>query len=311
MKVGLFIPVIGAPERTPSYNRLGRVVAVIEILVAFVLVHIAFRALKQFTYLGKLEGEAHLNFTPGMVMIAFTVCWLIVTHRSFTAYGLTLARWTQNLKVGLLWGVLLVAGVGCLALLGVRHQPGVRPPTMIEGMIYGIASLAAVVLFALVLTRWQEKFLERLPAVICILSFVGLLCVPPLVGLCCGRPFGHTILTVLWLVFGAGCGEEVFFRGYIQSRVNAAFGRPFRFLGVQFGVGLLLSSVLFGFLHALNSVDYFHGQFTFAWGFGIATFCMGLLYGCLRESTGSIVAGVVTHSILDVLVIVPGLITGL
>ncbi len=61
---------------------------------------------------------------------------------------------------------------------------------------------------------------------------------------------------------------------------------------------------------ALNSVDYFQGRFTFVWGFGLAALCTGLLYGCLRESTGSILAGVVTHAVLDVLVIVPGLISG-
>jgi membrane protease YdiL (CAAX protease family) len=112
-------------------------------------------------------------------------------------------------------------------------------------------------------------------------------------------------LTVAWLVIGAGIGEEVFFRGYIQSRLNEAFGRPFRLWGVQFGAGLVVSSVLFGFVHALNSVDYFHGQFTFAWGFGVAAFGTGLIYGCLREIGGSVVPGVVTHSILDVLARVP------
>jgi len=30
--------------------------------------------------------------------------------------------------------------------------------------------------------------------------------------------------------------------------------------GVQFGVGVLVSSVLFGLLHALNSVDYFESR---------------------------------------------------
>src|SRR6266436_1317093 len=114
----------------------------------------------------------------------------------------------------------------------------------------------------------------------------------------------------LTVPFGAGCGEEIFYRGYIQSRVSESFGRPFRFLGVQFGLGLLVSSLLFGFLHALNSFDYFEGRFTFAWGFCIANIFTGLFYGCLRESTGSVWAGAVTHATLDVLVIVPGLISG-
>jgi membrane protease YdiL (CAAX protease family) len=85
------------------------------------------------------------------------------------------------------------------------------------------------------------------------------------------------------------------------------FGRPVRLWGVQFGAGLLVSSVLFGFLHTLNSVDYFHGRFTFAWGYGVAAFGVGLIYGCLREASGGVLAEAVTHSILDVLARVPTL----
>jgi len=134
--------------------------------------------------------------------------------------------------------------------------------------------------------------------------------VPLAVGLYYQRPFAHTLFTVSWLVFGVGCDEEVFHRGYIQSRLNEPFGRPLRFLGVQFGVGLLVSSLLFGFLHALNSAGYFQGRFTFAWGFAVATACLGLLYGSLRESTGSVLAWAVTHAVVDMMVQVPVLISG-
>ena len=136
------------------------------------------------------------------------------------------------------------------------------------------------------------------------------LCFPLVVALVYCRPFAHTLLTVLWLVIGAACAEELFYRGYIQSRLNESFGRPWRFMGVQFGIGLVISSLLFGFLHALNSVDYFGGRFTFAWGFGVASVFTGLLYGCLREATGSVVAPIVTHAALDVLVIIPALMAG-
>ena len=83
------------------------------------------------------------------------------------------------------------------------------------------------------------------------------------------------MLTVSWLIVGASPGEEVFYRGYIQLRINEAFPCPFHFGGVQFGAGLLVSSILFGFLHPLNSVDYFHGRFTFAWGFALTALGTG------------------------------------
>jgi len=100
---------------------------------------------------------------------------------------------------------------------------------------------------------------------------------------------------VLWLFFGAGFGEEIFFRGYIQSRVDVAFGYQFHWLGLQFGVGVLVSSLLFGFIHALNTVDYFHGRFDFGWSYGSEAFAEGILYGGIRAKTGSVLPGAITH----------------
>ena len=82
---------------------------------------------------------------------------------------------------------------------------------------------------------------------------------------------------------------------------------PFRLFGVDLGVGLLVSSALFGFIHALNTVDYFQGRFTFAWGFGLAGLGTGLLFGLLRESSGTTLAGIITHSLLDVVAKIPTL----
>ena len=116
------------------------------------------------------------------------------------------------------------------------------------------------------------------------------------------------MLTVLWLFFGAGFGEEVFFRGYIQSRINSSFGRPLRFLGVEFGLGLIVSSLMFGLVHVLYTVDYFSGRFDFSWWWGIANFCAGLFFGCMREKTGSILPGAIAHGLEDVLQEIPSLI---
>jgi membrane protease YdiL (CAAX protease family) len=279
---------------------------IVEVITAFAFVHLSFRAIKQFTDLGRFDVASRLNFTPGLVMILFTVGVLLVCRRSLTAYGLTLARASDGLRLGLLWGLLLIGGAAVLMLLRIRHQAGGPPPGMREGVIYGLACLAALAVFARLLSR-QRMALNRVPIGLCVALLLALLCLPLLLAWHNGRPFMHTLLTMLWLVIGAGIGEEAFYRGYIQSRVNEAFGRPFRLWGIQFGAGLLVSSVLFGFLHTLNSVDYFHGRFTFAWGYGIATFGVGLLYGCLREVSGSILPGAVTHSLLDVLARVPGL----
>src|SRR5438105_12072252 len=111
---------------------------------------------------------------------------------------------------------------------------------------------------------------SRVSAGMIVSIFIGLVCVPVIVSVCLRATAHSDVPPRIAAGNRCSCGEEMFYRGYIQSRVNEAFGRPLRFLGVQFGAGLLVSALLFGFLHPLNMVDYFHGQLTFAWGFGIA-----------------------------------------
>jgi membrane protease YdiL (CAAX protease family) len=114
----------------------------------------------------------------------------------------------------------------------------------------------------------------------------------------------------LWLFAGAGFGEEIFFRGYIQSRLDHAFGCSVCVWGVRSGVGLLASSLLFGFIHALNTVDYFHACFDFGWSYGLQAMVQGLLYGILRAKSGSVLPGAITHGLLDAFSRIPKLLPG-
>jgi membrane protease YdiL (CAAX protease family) len=144
-----------------------------------------------------------------------------------------------------------------------------------------------------------------IPPAVSLTLLLALLAVPPLLAAYLHRP--AVWLAVLWNFLGAGFGEEVFFRGYIQSRVDAGFGRPWRLFGCAVGPGLIASSVLFGLIHALNTVDYFGGRWDFGWWYGLGTTIEGLLYGYLRARTGSVWAGAVTHGLVDAYTTIPGL----
>jgi len=158
-----------------------------------------------------------------------------------------------------------------------------------------IAFPALVVVVAAI--RSRGRMVERIPGGISILMILVLLVIPPLLA---ERRGVHDLwLQMPWLFLGAGFGEEIFFRGYVQSRVDAAFGCPVRIWGMQIGVGLLVSSLLFGFIHALNTVDYFHGRFDFGWSYGVEGCVQGLLFGCIRAKAGSVLPGAVTHGLLD------------
>jgi len=89
--------------------------------------------------------------------------------------------------------------------------------------------------------------------------------------------------------FVTGFGEEIMFRGYVQSRLNHSFGRPWRLFGTAVGPGLVIASILFGLIHWAQSGG------TVWWA--LWTTCSGLLLGFLREKTGGIVAPGIVHGL--------------
>lgn len=100
------------------------------------------------------------------------------------------------------------------------------------------------------------------------------------------------ISNIFYYVFIVGFGEEVFFRGYIQSSLNRYFGKSFIIGNVTFGWGLIVAAALFGLSHALVTVPP-------TWPWAVWTFIMGLSLGFIREKDGSILAAVLLHAMID------------
>jgi membrane protease YdiL (CAAX protease family) len=73
--------------------------------------------------------------------------------------------------------------------------------------------------------------------------------------------------------------------------------------GLNFSAG----SVMILFTVAMLSVDYFNGRWDFAWWWWLPTFVTGVFYGCLREKSGSVLAGGVHHGVMGVMAEVPAL----
>ena len=95
--------------------------------------------------------------------------------------------------------------------------------------------------------------------------------------------------------------EEYFYRGYLQTRFNDLFGgghsdTPRTFLG--FSRANWLTSALFALGHVLVPVA---GSFSLA---RAAVFFPSLLFGWLRERTGSIIAPVVFHAAANMMVLI-------
>jgi membrane protease YdiL (CAAX protease family) len=85
--------------------------------------------------------------------------------------------------------------------------------------------------------------------------------------------------------------EEFFYRGYLQTRLTHAWGEGrLRVLGVGVGKAFLVTQALF----AVGHLAQLH-----VWRLGV--FFPALLFGWLRERTGSIVPGVIVHAVSNLL----------
>ena len=106
---------------------------------------------------------------------------------------------------------------------------------------------------------------------------------------------GHIALSSGWIMlflYHLACvalPEEVFYRGYMQSRLNGAFPSGVRVLGARLGVGWLYTALLFALGHYL--IDFRLDT--------LATFFPGLLFGWLRERTGSVAASTIFHALCN------------
>ena len=100
----------------------------------------------------------------------------------------------------------------------------------------------------------------------------------------------NPVETAFAQLFVVGLSEEFFFRGYLQTQLNAAYGRPRRLLGAPWGRGLVYAALLFGLCHIVT------GDLT---RMRVAFF--GLFAGWLRERTGTIAVPAAYHGVANLL----------
>jgi membrane protease YdiL (CAAX protease family) len=124
----------------------------------------------------------------------------------------------------------------------------------------------------------------------------GILLMPGLLGPT-GATVGKAVVSFLTYAVFVGFGEEMLYRGYMQTRLNEAFGKPYSFFGVAFGWGAVLTALLFGLTHIgiLRWILGLSTEATLAWGFW--TTFGGLVFGFVREKSGSVLAPALLHGL--------------
>ena len=80
--------------------------------------------------------------------------------------------------------------------------------------------------------------------------------------------------------------EEAFYRGYLQTKLDDAWGTRTRLLGATVGPGLVVSAAIFALGHLATEV---HPN-------RLAVFFPALLFGWLRARTGGIGSAVLVHA---------------
>jgi hypothetical protein len=217
-----------------------------------------------------------------VVMLGISLLAIGLRRGRLADNGITFRPWRYHLDIAAVCFI-PVALAGFPLGMGINHRA------------WGGALILAAVQIGLLL--FLAVILRKRPLPTGLGAFVvGMLLLGSISNVPGPRPGQVWILFLTYAVF-VGFGEEILYRGYVQSHLNAAFGKPYRFFGVPFGWGAILTALIFGLSHAgiLSWALGLSSQTTLAWGFW--TFFGGLVFGLVREKTGSILAPALLHGL--------------
>jgi membrane protease YdiL (CAAX protease family) len=258
-----------------------RMIALIEVVAVFALtlsLVAVVGASPIGTWTRRVTNRAFLEY---VVMTAVPLLILIVSRRSLASFGISF----HNLRyhIGIALTAFLPVAVASIPLAFVDEQ------AWAGALILVPIELALLFAVGYLLRRKPTLGSNNAMAGVALIGLGGRLTAE-------FSP-GNAVSALLFYVFFLGLGEEILFRGYIQSRLNMAFGRPFTFFGVPWGWGALMATGLFALMHVLNLGSLTVGQWHLTPWWGLWTFFGGLVLAFVREKTGSIAASTLLHGL--------------
>ena len=209
------------------------------------------------------------------------VAWVLEAH-VFTGFG-----WYSK-------AFMIALGLTAILLHGKPHEYGLKPKNIRFGLKWSAYLLSLfigsiLIAFAVCLSRGLQ---------------------PPAIR--------DVVLDAIWFYIFVGFAEELFFRGYVQSRLNEVFTKKYRrFLWVDYewSQGTLITAIfLFGIPHILNGINPFIGRYAvtpFTVFMVFSASFMGTVLGVIREKTGFILIPTVIHGSVDYTVFILGKVAGL
>lgn len=263
----------------------SKVGAVLEVVLVFAVLMVAvwaFGASPIAQWQTRVLQWGFLQYLLFFMVLPLAV--MAIRGKKRAQYGISLGRFRHHVDVAFTCWLPVV--LSYLPASFVRHD------TRIGALVMSAVNVALLLVLARILKqRPDRRAWQGVLFTIAVLALFGVWrgTIPPLPKLALGVAF--------FLLF-VGLGEELMFRGYIQSRLNEAFGRPYRFLGIHWGWGAIIASLLFGLMHLFaQGFNPFLGQFRLTPWWAVWTFFAGLVDALIREKTGSIVAPAILHGL--------------
>mgnify|MGYP001408025682 CR=1 FL=1 len=271
----------------------SKILAIVEILLVYGVMQATSIALRPTGIDGWQRENLGWSYSGMLIFVGIPALVILLTRRNWAEYGISLADWRTNLDIGikayLVRIIPYVFGVGgAMWLMLDRDQ-------LSGGAFVALMEVVGLAVMLWVLNRQKPMKSGRGNVIVTIV----LLLFPILLALTKNKLSVMIVSTVVWQFVFSGFGEEFVWRGYVQSRLNQAFGRPMRVFGIQFGAGLIITSLLFGLLHAFNTYNPAVGYKSLSWGWALSSSVAGLFFGLIREKTGTLVAPGIAHGLPD------------
>jgi len=288
-----------ATERKKSIGH--KIAAVLEVVLVRHAIYVFLAmALLLFIY-GTLDPEPfplEASYIVGSLWFVIPALMIFGLRRKPSDYGITTEKAPESIDLAFSafpYFVLTFAGYVVLMIVGWTYLEPLGALVMTG--IFLLSTFLIVRLISAKYSAFGDIQISEKTHRNNIIVLIILLMFPILLAIALGSLSVAVLHTVIWQFIFSGFGEEIFFRGYIQSRLNQAFGRPYEWKGIQFGLGLFISAALFAISHMFSITGFLIGDFTVDWWYGTFTFVGGILFGLLREKTGSIVAPGTLHGL--------------
>ena len=257
----------------------SRVRPLIEAGVVYTGMVLAFRPLA----LALGAGPASSRIVQFLLFALAPVAWVFLRRHDPTAFGL---RFETGSSFRLAFRAFSIVGPACL-VFPLMAWVGSSPDQWLGSVLAAIVFLAALPLVVRATqslpirgSRGGSGSLVALVSVAAVATALSALTATSL----------PIVSRVLYYALVVGIGEEVAFRGLLQSLLNRAFGRPWQWRGVSFGPGLLIAALLFGLAHTIVGSG-------FRLQVALFTTIFGLTLGYLREKDGSVLAPAILHGL--------------